>query len=158
MFFLVAAEASLIGSRVWLAQWSSANITSFSERDMYIGVYGGLGLSQAVFVLFSSLAMSVGSMVASRNLHSHLLVNIMHSAMSFFETTPLGRIVNRFSKDLNVIDDIISRILTMFFLTFFSVCGTIIVISYATPIFLSVILPLGIVYFFVQVRRTMGWQ
>ena len=122
---------------------------------MYIGVYGGLGLSQALFILFSSLTMAVGAMIASRNLHTHLLENVMHSSMSFFETTPLGRIVNRFSKDMDVIDDIIPKSITMFLRTFLTVVGTVAVISYATPIFLSAIVPLVFVYVIVQVSTFM---
>ena len=76
----------------------------------------------------------------------------MHSPMSFFETTPQGRIMNRFSKDISGIDDVVPQTLMMFLRTFFSVIGAIFTITYATPIFLVVILPLLALYVFVQVR------
>lgn len=122
---------------------------------MYLGVYGALGFAQALSTLISSLCLAVGSKIASRNLHQSVLVNVMHSPMSFFETTPLGRIVNRFSKDISTIDDKVPMSLVTFLRTFFSVLGTIVAISFATPIFLVVIVPLGFFYIFIQVMFPM---
>lgn len=152
LFSVVLAEASSVSSGIWLARWSSSNVTSDKERDLYLGVYGGLGFLQAASTLISSLCLAVGSKIASRNLHHTLLENVLHSPMSFFETTPLGRIVNRFSKDISTIDDKVPMTLIMFLRTFCGVLGTIAAISFATPIFLVVILPLGFVYFFIQVK------
>ena len=127
------------------------SVTPDKERDLYLGVYGALGVSQAVFVLFGAIAMALGSRIASRHLHQRMLVNIMHSPMSFFETTPQGRIMNRFSKDISCIDDMVPRTLVNFFRTFLTVLGAMFTISFVTPIFLAVIIPLGALYIFVQV-------
>ena len=108
--------------------------------------------------LWRSIAMAAGSRVASRYLHQKMLVNIMHSPMSFFETTPQGRIMNRFSKDMSGIDDMVLRSLTSFLRTFLSVIGTMFAITFATPIFLAVIIPLGALYFFIQVRPLFAWN
>ena len=71
--------------------------------------------------------------------------------MSFFDTTPIGRIVNRFSKDIDTVDNNIPMTIHVFLATSTCVVSVIIVISYSTPIFLSVVLPLGLLYYFVQV-------
>ena len=152
VLFIILAEIASVASGIWLARWSSANVTSDAERDMYLGVYGGLGVTQALCVLISSICLALGSKIASRYLHQSILVNVMHSPMSFFETTPLGRIVNRFSKDVSTIDDKVPMSLVSFLRTFFSCLGTIVAISFATPIFLVVIVPLGVVYIFIQVN------
>ena len=158
VLFFILSETSAVSSGIWLAKWSSTDVTSDDERDLFLGVYGALGLSQAIFILFASIAMAAGSRVASRYLHQKMLVNIMHSPMSLFETTPQGRIMNRFSKDISGIDDMVPRSLTSFLRTFLSVIGTMFAITFATPIFLAVIIPLGALYFFIQVRPLFAWN
>ena len=71
--------------------------------------------------------------------------------MSFFDTTPLGRIVNRFSKDVDVLDLTIPQILQMWMGTLFQILATIVVISIGTPIFLAAAVPNFVLYYFLQV-------
>ena len=148
----LCAESSIIVSRIWLAKWSSTNVTTSQQRDIFLGVYGALGFSEALFVSVMSLILAYSAMKAARNLHQGLLVNIMHLPMQFFETTPLGRIVNRFSRDVYSVDARIPRSLAMFLRTLLATLGNIVVISYSTPLFLTCVLPLGALYVFIQVR------
>ena len=108
-------------------------------------------MAQTVMILFAAFSLAIASILASRTLHDNLLRNILRSPMSFFDTTPLGRILNRFSKDIYVIDEVIPETLHEFTLTLFDVISTLIVIMIATPTFVIVILPLGIFYLLVQV-------
>lgn len=70
--------------------------------------------------------------------------------MSFFDTTPLGRVMNRFSKDVDVVDNVLPMTMRMWILMFFNVVAVVFVISLSTPIFLSVVIPIGIIYYFIQ--------
>lgn len=65
-------------------------------------------------------------------------------------TSSLGRVVNRFSKDLNTIDEMLPRTFNSYFRTLSNVAGIILVISISTPIFLAAVIPLGAIYFYVQ--------
>ena len=153
VIFIILMESCTVGTGLWLAYWSSANITTDKQRNMYIGIYGGIGLGQGLFTLLFSISVTFGSMVASRRLHNRLLLNIMHSPLSFFDTTPLGRIVNRFSKDLYTIDDTIPRAVTDLMWCMLDVIGMIVAISYATPLFLAVLPVLGAFYLYIQVSK-----
>lgn len=150
VMFLILMESCTVGVGVWLAYWSSANITTNKERDFYLGVYGGIGLGQGLFTFCLSITVTIGTILASRRLHRKLLTNIMHSPMSFFDTTPLGRIVNRFSKDIDVVDETLPRAVTDFLWCSFEVVGMIVAISYATPLYLSILPPIGLLYFYIQ--------
>ena len=124
---------------------------SLCRSGCYLGVYGALGLLQSVFILLGAFSLAIAAIFASRRLHNSMLTNILRSPMSFFDTTPLGRILNRFSKDTYVIDEIIPRSLRSFIFTFLTVIATLIVIIVTTPPFLIIILPLLIFYGVVQV-------
>lgn len=56
---------------------------------------------------FSSLTVSLGGLQCSQVLHLALLHSNLRWAMEIFDTTPLGRIVNRFSKDIDTIDNVL---------------------------------------------------
>ncbi|NXT86953.1 MRP3 protein, partial [Anhinga rufa] len=101
-------------------------------------------------VLICSFTLAMGGINAARTLHAALLENKFHTPQSFYDTTPTGRIINRFSKDIYVIDEVIPPTILMFLGTFFTSLSTMIVIIASTPLFAVVIVPLAILYFFVQ--------
>lgn len=70
--------------------------------------------------------------------------------MSFFDTTPSGRVINRMSKDIDMIDNVIPMSLRSFLTTFFNIFQVLAVIVLATPFFLLVVIPLAVVYWLVQ--------
>ena len=121
------------------------------SRGCYLGIYALLGATRIIFILLNTFVLAIAGVRASRTLHARMLKNILRSPMSFFDTTPLGRVLNRFSKDIYVIDELVPRILSSFIATLFTVISTLLVIIIVTPIFAVVIVPLGIFYFLVQV-------
>ena len=102
-------------------------------------------------MLISSFTLAMGGIRAARALHAALLANKLHTPQSFYDTTPIGRIINRFSKDIYVIDEVIPPTILMFLGTFFVSVSTLIVIMASTPLFAVVIIPLAVLYFFAQV-------
>ncbi|KAL0104453.1 hypothetical protein PUN28_017289 [Cardiocondyla obscurior] len=145
-----------IGSSVWLSVWSNDNHTVVNDtldtakRDMYLGVYGALGFGQGVTVFAMALFLAKGTVVASRRIFESTLQRVLHNPMSFFDRTPIGRILSRLGKDIDVIDNILPVILRTWMTCLFSVIATLVVISYSTPIFIVVILPIGAIYYFIQ--------
>uniref|UniRef100_A0A8C3UT09 Canalicular multispecific organic anion transporter 2 n=1 Tax=Catharus ustulatus TaxID=91951 RepID=A0A8C3UT09_CATUS len=151
-FLYCCQNAAAIGANVWLSDWTNEPVVNGTQHNtgMRIGVYAALGLLQGLLVLVSSFTLAMGGISAARTLHAALLENKFHTPQSFYDTTPTGRIINRFSKDIYVIDEVIPPTILMFLGTFFTSLSTMIVIIASTPLFAVVIVPLAILYFFVQ--------
>ena len=106
-------------------------------------------------VLCYSITALVRMIRATSVLHEKMLRNVLRGPMSFFDTTPIGRIVNRFSQDVESIDLKIPQSVESFLDCFFVVISTLVIIIYSTPIFASIIVPLGLIYLAVQVSSTL---
>uniref|UniRef100_A0A8C3UU77 ABC-type glutathione-S-conjugate transporter n=1 Tax=Catharus ustulatus TaxID=91951 RepID=A0A8C3UU77_CATUS len=151
----VGQNVAYVGSNLWLSDWTDDSVRYLNQtypthlRDLRIGVYGALGVAQAVFLLFATMLSVWGSMQASRIMHQQLLSNILRVPMSFFDTTPIGRIVNRFAKDIFTVDETIPMSFRSWLSCFMGIISTLVVICLATPFFAIVIVPLGIFYYFV---------
>lgn len=151
-FLYGCQSAAAIGANFWLSDWTNdaQNNQTQEKVSMRVGVYATLGIAQGVLVMFSCFTLALGKIQAARKLHQTLLDNKFHTPQSFFDTTPIGRIINRFSKDIYVIDEVLPSTILMFLGTFFASLSTMIVIICSTPIFALVIGPLALIYVFVQ--------
>ncbi|XP_029140029.1 canalicular multispecific organic anion transporter 1 [Protobothrops mucrosquamatus] len=151
----IGQTASSVGFNLWLSDWTNDALryenTTYpaTERDMRVGIYGVLGASNSIFLLISTALASFGTIRASRLLHDQLLSNILRVPMSFFDSTPTGRIVNRFAKDIFTVDETIPISLRSWMNCFFMILSTLVIICLATPYFAIIIPPLGIVYYFI---------
>ncbi|KAM9612284.1 ATP-binding cassette sub-family C member 2 isoform 1-T4 [Morphnus guianensis] len=155
----VGQYVAFVGTNLWLSAWTDdaqhyLNQTYPTEqRDLRIGVFGALGVSQALFLLFATILSARGAVRASRVMHQQLLSNILRVPMSFFDTTPTGRIVNRFAKDIFTIDETIPMSFRSWLSCFMAIISTLLMISLATPFFALIIIPLSIFYYFVLVSN-----
>uniref|UniRef100_A0A8C1VAI2 ATP-binding cassette, sub-family C (CFTR/MRP), member 2 n=1 Tax=Cyprinus carpio TaxID=7962 RepID=A0A8C1VAI2_CYPCA len=154
--FYFIQNVAFIGQNLWLSDWTEDSVEYFNTtypnhiRDMRIGVFGALGLAQGFLVFLGTILLADGSISASRTLHTSLLSNILKVPMVFFDTTPSGRIVNRFAKDIFTVDEIIPMSFRSCILCLLGVLGTLFVICLATPIFTAVVVPMAVIYCFVQ--------
>nr|XP_046232338.1 ATP-binding cassette sub-family C member 3 isoform X2 [Scatophagus argus] len=151
-FLYGCQSAAAIGANIWLSQWTNDASKNQTQENVHmrVGVYAALGIAQGILVMMSSFTLAMGNIGAARKLHYNLLINKLHTPQSFFDTTPLGRIINRFSKDVYVIDEALPATVLMLLGTVFVSLSTMIVIISSTPIFAVVIVPLAFIYFFVQ--------
>ncbi|XP_045840743.1 ATP-binding cassette sub-family C member 3 isoform X4 [Meles meles] len=144
--------AAAIGANVWLSAWTNEAVVDSRQNNtsMRLGVYAALGVLQGILVMLAAVTLTVGSVHAARSLHQALLHNKMRSPQSFFDTTPSGRILNRFSKDIYVIDEVLAPTILMLLNSFYNSLATLVVIVASTPLFTVVTLPLGVFYVLMQ--------
>ncbi|XP_045473551.1 multidrug resistance-associated protein 1-like isoform X2 [Harmonia axyridis] len=140
-----------VASSFWLSKWSNDDSAeNTSVRNKYIGIYGLLGLGQGLASFLLTFAFAQGFYMSSIKAHQNLIKSCLHAAQSFYDTTPTGRILNRFSNDLNCMDNTLPMSVYQAVTTFFVLFGTLFVISYNFPIFLILIVLTATVFFFIQ--------
>ena len=97
----VFAGAFNICTQLWLTAWSDDSNkpelrNSTSQRNYRLGVYAAWGAGEIFATLAAVIVMNLLALKGSRFLHEKMLHRVLHSPMSFFDTTPMGRILNRF--------------------------------------------------------------
>lgn len=158
----MANQAISTSSTVWLAAWSdhnsqlanhsqtNSNTSLTVEKDpdngYYIGVLAAFGVAQAILSFLRNLVFYLACARGSKIIHNSLFDVIIRAKTRFFDTTPTGSIINRFSADMNTVDQPLPNALSSFLFTLMEVTSVLIVISISTPIFMVIILPLVIVY------------
>jgi ATP-binding cassette subfamily C (CFTR/MRP) protein 1 len=153
LILLVLSQLASVGTNLWLKYWSSKNQDHGANNSVwfYLAIYALIGWSSTIFAMIQTLVLWVYCAIRSaRVLHAEMLETIMRSPMSFFDTTPLGRILNRFSKDQHTVDEVLPRTFNGYFRVLFSVISTVCIIAFSTPLFMVLVVPLGVIYIYVQ--------
>ncbi|SCU87103.1 LAFA_0E04720g1_1 [Lachancea sp. 'fantastica'] len=149
---VISMFLSVAGS-VWLKHWSEIN-TKYGTNPhvgMYLGIYFLLGFGSALSTLIQTIILWVYCTIhGSRYLHDAMATSVLKAPMSFFETTPIGRILNRFSNDIYKVDELLGRTFSQFFVNTIKVSFTILVICYSTWQFIFVIAPMSVLYVYYQ--------
>ncbi|XP_017483220.1 PREDICTED: multidrug resistance-associated protein 1-like [Rhagoletis zephyria] len=164
-FILLSQCAQLlcnIAAAQWLSRWSEEQLVNSGHKpevpadDNYstnlrnLAVYTVLGLGECFFTLFTTLVISFSTLKAAKLLHADMLSRILRAPMSFFDTNPIGRILNRFSRDIDICDTILNMNLRIALFTAFRTVAAILIIAIDTPPVLGAVLPLAIFYFVIQ--------
>uniref|UniRef100_A0A8B9TPE2 ABC-type glutathione-S-conjugate transporter n=1 Tax=Anas platyrhynchos TaxID=8839 RepID=A0A8B9TPE2_ANAPL len=133
----------------WLSMWTNDPVYNGTQQhtELRVGVFGALGIIQGSFNLFvSTAAVLLGGVIASYKLFLQLLRNVGRSPMVFFEQTPIGNLLNRFSKEMDAIDSIIPDKLKSLLGFLFNLVEIYLVIIVATPKAAMAIVPLTVFY------------
>ncbi|KAJ3272317.1 hypothetical protein HDV01_005751 [Terramyces sp. JEL0728] len=99
-----SAQIALFSNDYWIKVWADAYTKGNPSLKYYVSVYAGLG-ALTILVYFARVCVvAAGSIRASKTIHAKLVKKILRVPVKFFEITPVGRILNRLSKDLKDID------------------------------------------------------
>ncbi|RUS73809.1 hypothetical protein EGW08_018426, partial [Elysia chlorotica] len=161
-FFL--SQALFVWSGFFLTTWTEdkllLNATTRStpegarRTDYYVAVNGGFfGIAQLVTMIGFNFFYWRCLVKASERLHGLLLERLFHAPMSFFDQTPMGRILNRFSRDVDTVDNTLPLILRDFLITGCIIVCTVIVIIIKSPIFGAVLVPIVIVFLIISLKN-----
>uniref|UniRef100_A0AAX7ST65 ATP-binding cassette, sub-family C (CFTR/MRP), member 3 n=1 Tax=Astatotilapia calliptera TaxID=8154 RepID=A0AAX7ST65_ASTCA len=152
-FLYGCQSAASIGTNIWLSEWTNDAVTNSTAENvqMRVGVYAALGFAQGALLLINCLLCRAYSMLQAAKLtHRNLLQGVLRAPQGFFESTPTGRLLNRFSKDVDAIDSQIPDNIDIWMRTFWYTLNVLLICCALTPMFLIVIAPLMVFYWWVQ--------
>ncbi|KAI6120104.1 P-loop containing nucleoside triphosphate hydrolase protein [Pisolithus croceorrhizus] len=119
-------------------------------RDRYLLGYGLANLASIGLGLAGALILWVYcTLRSSKYLHDSMLNSVLHAPLSFFDLTPTGRIMNLFSRDIYVVDQVLGRVMMNLLRTSAICISILLVITFSFPPFVLVVIPLA--WFYVRV-------
>jgi len=77
------------------------------KNDITLLVYGSIVTFSVILTAASSFCFYLAVLKASENLHDEMTKAVIEAPVLFFDTNPVGRILNRFSKDIGIVDDLL---------------------------------------------------
>ncbi|KAH8701779.1 putative ABC bile acid transporter [Talaromyces proteolyticus] len=119
-----------------LSSFRSAESNNNVDVTYYLSVYALLGLTYVIISMGRELVLFWGSLHASWKIHETLLQSVLHAKFKFFDSTPLGQLMNRFSKDVEAIDQEVAPVTIGMLHSLASVIMIVGIISVITPGFL----------------------
>ncbi|CAF4884216.1 unnamed protein product, partial [Rotaria sp. Silwood1] len=142
------------------------NTSSQHGQIYYMSIYSTLGITQGIKAfcfLFTfknkfsgiltfamQLTQRLASYFASRKLHCIILIGILHAPVTFFDTTPVGRIINRFAQDIESVDSMLPQAFSISLNTLIGVVTTLIILFYGTWVAIVEFMLLAIIFVSMQ--------
>eukprot|EP00064_Thunnus_orientalis_P009638 superscaffoldBa00001238_g9663 len=169
----VIAEVAYILQDWWLVYWarggeqflnSTTNAVSFKNNDnngtridqqfgltFYLGIYSGLTAAAVVFGYARSLVIFHWLVRSAQTLHNSMFSAVLRTPVRFFDVNPIGRILNRFSKDISQMDSMLPITFVDFYQLFLQNVGVVAVAASVIPHILIAVIPL--LFIFLYLRR-----
>ncbi|KAJ5163314.1 ABC transporter integral membrane type 1 [Penicillium coprophilum] len=145
LFLLAITNVANIWTSLWLSYWTSNKYPGLSTGQ-YIGIYAGLGGGVVVLMFTFSTYMTTCGTNSSRTMLQRAMSRVLRAPMSFFDTTPLGRITNRFSKDIQVMDNELSDAMRIYALTMTMIISIMVLVIVFFYYFVIALVPLFILF------------
>ncbi|KAF8933344.1 Canalicular multispecific organic anion transporter 2 [Dissophora ornata] len=144
-------EVVQLGIPLWLEHWTQVVETTTHTLYYFLIIYAALMLIYMAVDVWLTYVVNVHACVrASEVLHDNVLARVLRLPMSFFDVTPQGRVLNRFSSDISDIDEMVPESFISFLTCLFNLIGTLSILTFATPAFVFILPFIGILYVIIQ--------
>ncbi|ORX49052.1 hypothetical protein DM01DRAFT_1394384 [Hesseltinella vesiculosa] len=171
--FVLGSRSLDVADAWWIKMWSRASeelAPSTGRQDdsarkllkYYLGVYTLIVMTNVLVGTMRYVVMFVGGLRASKQLHADMLARLFRAPLRFFDTQPVGRVLNRFSSDLEEIDSTVPSAFLECVVQCTHAASVVVVGAIALPLFtlpavliaaLTVLLGLMFVYTSRELRR-----
>ncbi|CAL5345397.1 unnamed protein product [Camellia sinensis] len=134
----ILTEVLRVLSSTWLSVWTKqSSRSSFGPDIMFL----------VIVTLTNSFWLITSSLNAARKLHDTMLQSVLRAPMVFFHTNPIGRLINRFARDVGDIDRNVASLMNSFLSQVWQLLSTIVLIGIVSTISLWAIMPLLILFY-----------
>ncbi|XP_017062180.1 probable multidrug resistance-associated protein lethal(2)03659 [Drosophila ficusphila] len=153
VFLCLATQILCSAADYFLSYWVDKNVydeTSMKSdpQDMYY--FTALNVAVVIFTIVRTMLFYKMAMKSSTQLHNAMYQGITRAAMYFFNTNPSGRILNRFSKDLGQVDEVLPSVMLDVVQIFLTLFGIIVVICITNPYYLILTLVLAVIFYYIR--------
>ena len=148
LLFTLLMQATADGMSLWYAHWAE-HASDFSSNE-FLAWTGTIVAANVLCALLRSFLFAYGGLRGARRLYASLTSAILSTDLSFFERTTVGRVLNRFGKDTDVIDDQLPFMLNIVLAQAFVLLGSFVVIAISNPPILVVLAIVGMLYWRLQ--------
>ena len=147
---ILLSQGVIMITEYWMRWWATE---AFGDQDdiKYILIFAGLVLACVWIGFYRALGWFKFTLTAASDLHERCLWSVMHSPMAFFVSNPTGRVLNRFSRDQNQVDELLPATIFSFLETAIYCVASIILICLSIP-WMALLIPF-LVMFFLAFRK-----
>ena len=108
IIFLVFPLAMLVSCDVWLSLLTKTHPED-QKNETNLVIYGSLVGASFIFLIIRAFSFYLVSLRCSERLHDKMVAAVLQAPVVFFDSNPVGRIMNRFSKDISCMDDVLPK-------------------------------------------------
>lgn len=160
--FCISAQLLASGGDYFVTYWVNQEESQMKDKDpkesrsgesdeTNIYIFTGLVVATVVITLFRSFLFFNVAMTASKNLHNSMFRGVTRASMYFFNTNPSGRILNRFSKDMGQVDEILPSVMIDVIQIFLQLFGIVVVVAIVNVYFLLPTVVMGVIFYFLRI-------
>ncbi|KAL4562252.1 hypothetical protein LXL04_034450 [Taraxacum kok-saghyz] len=143
----ISTEVLRILSSTWLSYWTEQSTTTAQGPAFYILIYALFSIGQVIVTFANSFWLISSSLHAAKTLHDTLVYSVLRAPTTFFQTNPLGRVINRFANDIGDIDRNVANIANTFLNQVWQLLSTFVLIGIVSTISLWAIMPLLLLFY-----------
>ena len=143
---IASQQAGTVMMNQWLTWWTK---DEFEKKiEFWFGIYDGIGLATAFLMIVVNTFIFFAILAASRTFHNKAFSGVIGAPMGWFHANPAGRVINRFSKDMESIDQRLMPQIFQAIAGFGALISAVAILGRSSPVILGVLVPIFIIYWF----------
>jgi len=150
LFLWVGTQALSQAANFWLTVWTEDMLGDGYSVEFYLSIYVAWTLAQSLGEYVSSYYFALRGIEGAQFLHDKMFKSLLMAPMRFYNETPLGRIINRLTKDQSDIDRNLSRMISLAARGVLQLVGTMVIIGVVQPLILIMFAPVLYLFWYAQ--------